>query len=69
MGKERNVGTPERWLRVPGAGIAVIVGLIVLLPAPASIGAGVLGVALVLLGGDFVFTGLTGYCPPYHRLG
>lgn len=69
MGKQRNVGTLERWLRVLGGGIVVIVGLIVLLPSPASIGTGVLAVALIVLGADVVFTGLTGYCPLYHRLG
>ena len=69
MGKAQNVGTAERWLRVIGGGLATIFGLVVLLPTPASIGAGVLGVALVLLGLDFLYTGITGYCPLYNRLG
>lgn len=69
MRKVQNVGTAERWLRTIGGGLAAIVGLVLLLPAPASIGAGALGVALVLLGLDFVYTGITGYCPLYSRLG
>lgn len=69
MNKVKNVGTIERSLRILGGGLAAVIGLFVLLPSPASVGAGVLGVTLVLLGLDFVFTGLTGYCPLYHRLG
>lgn len=69
MNKANNVGTIERSLRVFGGGLAVVIGLLILLPSPGSVGAGALGVALVLLGLDFVVTGLTGYCPLYHRLG
>lgn len=69
MNKIKNVGSIERALRILGGGLAAIVGLYVLLPHPASLGAGVLGAALALLGLDFVLTGLTGYCPLYHRLG
>lgn len=69
MNKAKNVGTIERSLRVLGGGLAAIGGLYLLLPSPASIGAGVLGVALVLLGLDFVVTGARGYCPLYRRLG
>lgn len=69
MNRVKNIGTSERALRVLGGGLAAIIGFVVLLPAPGSLGAGVLGVALVLLGFDFVATGLTGYCPLYHRLG
>ncbi len=69
MKQVKNVGATERRLRVLGGGLAAVVGLFVLLPAPASVGIGVLGIALVLLGLDFVFTGFTGYCPLYHRLG
>lgn len=67
--KAQNVGTAERWLRIIGGGIAAIVGLVMLLPTPASIGVGAFSVALVLLGLDFVYTGITGYCPLYNRLG
>ena len=69
MHKAQNVGTAERWLRIICGGLAALVGLVLLLPAPASIGAGAFGVALVLLGLDFVYTGITGYCPLYNRLG
>lgn len=65
----QNVGAVERWVRVLGGGLAVLVGLVILLPSPASVPSVVLGVALVLLGADFVFTGITGYCPLYNRLG
>ncbi|WP_207956919.1 YgaP family membrane protein [Rubrobacter tropicus] len=67
--KVQNVGTAERWLRIVGGGLAALVGLMLLLPVPASVGAGVLGLALVLLGSDFVYTGVTGYCPLYNKLG
>jgi hypothetical protein len=69
MRKVQNVGTAERWLRVIGGGLAALVGPVLLLPAPASTGVGALGVALVLLGLDFVYTGITGYCPLYNKLG
>ena len=69
MNRIKNVGAIERSLRILGGGLAVLVSLYALLPSPASIGAGVLGVALALLGLDFVVTGLTGYCPLYRRLG
>lgn len=69
MNKAKNVGTVERSLRILGGGLAAIVGLYLLIPLPVSLGAGVLAGALILLGGDFVFTGLTGFCPLYHRLG
>ncbi len=69
MKQKQNVGTVERWIRIIGGAIAAGIGLIVLLPVPASLLLGVLGVVLVLLGLDFVMTGITGYCPLYQRLG
>jgi uncharacterized membrane protein YfcA len=67
--KVKNVGTPERWIRVVGGAILVFVGLAYLLTAPASVLAWVLGGVFILLGTDFVFTGVIGYCPLYNRLG
>jgi hypothetical protein len=69
MKRKQNVGTAERWIRVIGGGLAVIVGLFFLFSVPASLLLGLAGVVLVLLGLDFVVTGITGYCPLYHRLG
>ena len=68
-GRQQNVGTIERWVRVLGGGAAAFAGLALLLAGPASLLLGVAAVALVLLGLDFVVTGLTGYCPLYKRLG
>jgi hypothetical protein len=69
MRHKQNVGTVERWVRVIGGSLAAIVGLILFLPVPASLLLGLAGIVLVLLGLDFVVTGITGYCPLYHRLG
>jgi uncharacterized membrane protein HdeD (DUF308 family) len=69
MKHKQNVGTVERWIRVIGGSLAAIVGLILFLPVPASLLLGLAGIVLVLLGLDFVVTGITGYCPLYHRLG
>ena len=65
----QNVGAVERWVRVLGGGLLVFIGLAYLLPSPVSVPMVALGVALVLLGLDFVYTGLTGYCPLYNKLG
>lgn len=65
----KNVGTPERWLRIAGGAILAFVGLAYLLPGPPSAFLGALGVLFILLGADFVFTGVTGYCPLYNKLG
>ena len=67
--KERNVGTAERWVRVIGGAVLAFVGLAYLLAGAGSVLAVVIGAALILLGADFVFTGITGYCPLYNRLG
>ena len=68
-GRQQNVGTIERWVRVLGGSIGAVAGLAFLLAGPASLLLGVAEVALMLLGLDFVVTGLTGYCPLYRRLG
>ena len=67
--RHQNVGAIERWVRVLGGGGAALVGLAFLLAGPASPLLGVAAVALVLLGLDFIVTGITGYCPLYKRLG
>ena len=69
MHKAQNVGAVERWLRIVGGGIIVVLGLMVLHPSPESIAGAALGVVLVALGGDFVYTGMVGYCPLYQMLG
>ena len=69
MQREQNVGTLERGLRVVGGGLAAVIGLGLLLAGAASLVWAVAAIALVLLGLDFVVTGITGYCPLYHRLG
>ena len=68
-GKLQNVGTAERWVRVLGGSLLAFIGLAYLLPGPVSLPMVALGVALVLLGLDFVYTGITGYCPLYNKLG
>ncbi|MEW6635383.1 MAG: DUF2892 domain-containing protein [Actinomycetota bacterium] len=67
--KVKNVGTAERWVRVIGGALLAFVGLAYLLAAPESVFAWVLGAVFVLLGADFVYTGITGYCPLYNKLG
>jgi hypothetical protein len=69
MKHKQNVGPVERWIRVIGGSLAAIVGLILFMPVPASLLVGLAGIVLVLLGLDFVVTGITGYCPLYLRLG
>jgi Protein of unknown function (DUF2892) len=68
-GKVHNVGTPERWVRVLGGILLAFIGFAYLLGGLLSLPMAALGVALVLLGGDFVYTGITGYCPLYNKLG
>lgn len=67
--RQQNVGAIERRVRVLGGTAAALAGLAFLLAGPASLLLGVAEVALVLLGLDFVVTGITGYCPLYKRLG
>jgi hypothetical protein len=64
---EQNIGTFERWGRVVAGGLAVSVGLALLLGV-ASFIAEAVAVVLVLLGSDSILTGLTGYCPIYGLL-
>ena len=66
--KETNVGIVERVIRVAGGGALAIAGFIFLLGG-ASLWLAILAVAGIALGLDFVYTGLTGYCPLYHKLG
>ena len=68
MRRQQNVGTLERWIRVVGGGLAAVAGLILLI-SPPSVVIGAAAVVLILLGLDFVYTGFTGYCPLYRRLG
>lgn len=67
--KTQNVGTAERWIRIVGGAILAFVGLAYLLTAPGSVFAWALGAIFILLGADFLFTGITGYCPLYNKLG
>lgn len=69
MRREQNVGTTERWIRMIGGALAAFVGLFLLLSGPGSLLLGLAYGVLLLLGLDFFVTGLTGYCPLYHRLG
>lgn len=69
MKRQQNVGTVERWVRIIGGSLAALAGLFLFLQIPASLLLGLAGIALALLGLDFVVTGITGYCPLYHRLG
>ena len=66
--KENNVGVAERIIRVTGGGLLAAVSVLLLIGA-SSIWAAALEVAGIALGIDFVYTGLTGYCPLYHKLG
>lgn len=66
--KETNVGMIERIVRVLGGGTLAGVSLVLLLGGPTWWGAA-LAVAGIALGLDFVYTGLTGYCPLYNKLG
>lgn len=69
MERTHNIGTIERWVRVLGGGVMAMVGFWILFAGPPSLVIGAAEVVLVLLGLDFVVTGLTGYCPLYERLG
>ena len=58
----RNVGTPDRGIRVVLAAGAVVVALVV--GVPSGLGIGLLVLAAVLLG-----TAAVGFCPLYRLLG
>jgi len=66
--KEINVGPVERVIRVVGGGLLAAVSLMLLLGGAAWWAAG-LEVAAIALGVDFVYTGISGYCPLYKKLG
>ena len=66
--KETNVGTVERVIRVVGGGLLAAVSLLLLIGGASWWGAA-LEIAGIALGLDFFYTGLTGYCPLYHKLG
>jgi hypothetical protein len=67
-GKGTNIGLVERIIRVTGGG-ALAVGSLLLLIGASSLWAGAFEVAGIALGIDFVYTGLTGFCPLYNKLG
>lgn len=67
--RESNVGPLERLIRVAGGGLLVVVGVVLLLALDRTWWAATIEVVAILLGIDFVFTGITGYCALYHRLG
>lgn len=66
--RESNVGTAERLMRVAGGGLLAAVSVVLLLGGVAWWSAA-LEVAGIALGIDFVYTGITGYCPLYSKLG
>lgn len=65
---KQNVGTPERIGRVAAGAAVAAAGLWGLFSGP-SLWLGALSVAGIVLGLDFVYTGVTGYCPLYAKLG
>ena len=66
--QETNVGIVERVIRVAGGG-ALAIGALVLLLGGGAWWVAALDIAGIALGIDFVYTGLTGYCPLYNKLG
>lgn len=63
-----NISSPERVARVVLGAALAVAGLAILGAGPAV--AGALGaLLLVAVGVDFVYTGATGYCPLYAKLG
>ena len=69
MRKETNVGVVERASRVAGGGLLAALAIFLLVSGGASLALVLVELTGVALGLDFVFTGLTGYCPLYHMLG
>ena len=69
MQREKNVGAVERGARILGGGAAAVAGLFLLIGGHQSVFWVVTAVVLLLLGLDFFITGISGYCPLYHRLG
>ena len=66
--QEVNVGTAERIVRVIGGGLVATTS-VALLVGGSSLWAAGLEIAGIALGIDFIYTGIRGYCPLYHRLG
>jgi hypothetical protein len=63
-----NVGILERVIRVAAGGLLALVSL-TLLVGGSSLWASGLEIAGAALGLDFIYTGVTGYCPLYGKLG
>jgi hypothetical protein len=63
-----NVGILERVIRVAAGGLLALVSL-TLLVGGSSLWASGLEIGGAALGLDFVYTGVTGYCPLYGKLG
>jgi len=66
---KKNLGTPERALRVALGGMLALWGAWLLLGGGGSVTQALLDIALVALGVDFVVTGVRGHCPLYRLLG
>jgi len=69
MRHEQNLVVIERVIRILCGCAAAIMGIALFIAGPANLFIGFALVALTLVGLDFFFTGVTGYCPLYHRLG
>jgi uncharacterized membrane protein len=67
--RQTNLGPLERLVRVAGGALLATVGVVLFVAADPSWWVATTEVAAILLGIDFVYTGVTGYCPLYHRLG
>ena len=63
-----NIGIVERILRVV-LGTALAVWALTLLFSGGDLVWRLLDIALIVLGLDFVYTGVRGYCPLYNMLG
>ncbi len=67
--RQANLGPLERLVRVAGGALLATVGVVLFVAVDPSWWVATTEVAAILLGIDFVYTGITGYCPLYHRLG
>lgn len=67
--KETNVGQVERLLRIIAGVLLAGASVTLFLAGDLWWWAGLAAIALMGLGVDFIYTGFTGYCPLYHRLG
>lgn len=59
MSKYRNIGRRERWIRIVGGLVLLLVGVFAPIPLWAGEFADGLGILLVVTGG-------VGYCPVWH---